>query len=94
MVMATTSLADAKARLSEIIKSAEATHERTVITKNGKPVAAIMSIEDLEALEETLEILSDPTLMAELRLAHAEPTEAWTKTDLMTLIRSRDSRAE
>ena len=53
-----------------------------------------MSIEDLEALEETLEILSDPTLMAELRLAHTEPAEASTKTDLMKLIRSRDSRAE
>ena len=92
--MTTTSLADAKARLSEIIKSAETTHERTVVTKNGKPVAAIVSIEDLEALEESLEILSDPTLMAELRLARAEPTEAWTKTDLLTLIRGRDLRAE
>ncbi len=92
--MATTSLADAKARLSEIIKSAETTHERTVVTKNGRPVAAIVSIEDLEALEETLEILSDATLMAELRLAHAEPTETWTRDDLLTLIRSRHLRAE
>lgn len=65
--MTTVPLADAKARLSELVASATATHERTVITRNGKPVAALLSIEDLESLEETLEIMSDPKLMAKIR---------------------------
>lgn len=54
MVMSTTSLADAKARLSELISSAETTHERTVITKNGKAAAVLIGYDDLESLEETI----------------------------------------
>jgi antitoxin YefM len=69
MVMTTTSLADAKARLSELVASAEKTHERTVITKNGRPTVALVSIEDLESLEETIEVLSDPDTLADLREA-------------------------
>ncbi|GAB3676832.1 type II toxin-antitoxin system Phd/YefM family antitoxin [Angustibacter aerolatus] len=69
--MTTTSLADAKARLSEIVASAAATHERTIITKQGRPVAALLSIEDLESLEETLDILSDPQLVADIVTARA-----------------------
>lgn len=72
MAMTTTSLADAKNRLSEIVASAQRTHERTTITKNGRPVAAIIAIEDLESLEETLELLSDPTAFAAVRAAGAE----------------------
>ncbi|MFN2490835.1 MAG: type II toxin-antitoxin system Phd/YefM family antitoxin [Actinomycetota bacterium] len=34
-----------------------------MITKLGNPSAVIMSIEDLESLEDTLEILSDPKAM-------------------------------
>ena len=60
-------MADAKARLSELVSSAEKTHERTLITKNGRPVAAVISIEELESLEETLEVLSDPEALADLR---------------------------
>jgi antitoxin YefM len=65
--MTTTSLADAKDRLSEIIKSAQETHERFVITKNGTPAVVLISVDDLESLEETVEILSDPRLVAAIR---------------------------
>ena len=70
--MVTTSLADAKNRLTEIIASAERTHEQTTITKNGRPVAAIIAIEDLESLEETLALLSDPDTLSAVRAAKAE----------------------
>lgn len=70
--MATTSLADAKNRLSEIVASAERTHERTIVTKNGRPVVAILAIADLEGLLETLDILSHPAEAAELDEAIAE----------------------
>lgn len=88
MAMTTTSLADAKSRLSELVRSAEETHERTIITKNGRPVAALISIADLESMEETLAILSDPELMAGIREAEAEiargefATEAEVRADL------------
>lgn len=58
------SLADMKNRLSEVVDRLEREHGRVVVTKHGRPAAVMLSIEDLESLEETLEILSNPTLVA------------------------------
>src|SRR5918998_2882766 len=66
VAMSTTSLADAKNRLSEIIAAAETTHERTVVTKNGRPAAVIIGVDDFESLLETLSILRNPELTASL----------------------------
>lgn len=78
--MTTTSLADAKNRLSEIVAATEKTHERTIITKNGRPVVAIVAVEDLEGLEETLEILSNPEDAAAVRASLADDAPAQTVT--------------
>ena len=67
--MTTTSLANVKAQLSAYVESVSSTHERIVITRNGEPAAVLISPEDLESLEETIEILSDPTAMAEIEEA-------------------------
>lgn len=67
-----TSLAHVKAHLSAVVDSVHDTHERVVITRNGEPVAVLISPDDLAALEETLEILSDPATMADLREARKE----------------------
>lgn len=40
-----------------------------VITKHGRPSVVVLAIGDLEALEETLDLLSDPEAMADLREA-------------------------
>ncbi len=72
MVMTTIPLADAKARLSAVLDEVRDTHERVVITRNGRPEAVIMSVSDLEALEETLDVLSTPGALAEIRAAEAE----------------------
>jgi antitoxin YefM len=53
-------LAEVKARFSEVVDRVVKTHDRVVVTRNGRPAAVVMSPEDLEALEETLAILSDP----------------------------------
>ncbi len=65
-------LADVNNRLSEMVERIERAHGRVVITKHGRPAAALLSVEDLESLEETLQILSDPELMTEIREAQAE----------------------
>jgi prevent-host-death family protein len=70
--MVTTSLADVRRRFSHYVQSAASTHERVFITKRGRPVAVLMSIADLDSLEETNAILSDPQLMREMREAEAE----------------------
>ncbi|MHB1166756.1 MAG: type II toxin-antitoxin system Phd/YefM family antitoxin [Candidatus Nanopelagicales bacterium] len=68
-VMTVTSLANVKAQLSAFVESVSTTHERVVITRNGEPAAVLISPEDLEALEETIAILSDLRAMADIEEA-------------------------
>lgn len=65
-------LAEVKNRLSEVVDRLEREHGRVVITKHGRPAVVMMSLEDLESLEETLEILSQPVLLDEIREAEAD----------------------
>jgi antitoxin YefM len=65
-------LAEIKKRLSEVVDGVEERHDRVILTRNGRPAAVILSPDDLESLEETLEILSNPKAMRELRAAEAE----------------------
>jgi prevent-host-death family protein len=65
-------LAEVKNRLSEVVDRLEREHGRVVITRHGHPAAVMLSLEDLESLEETLAVLSDPELMAAIREADTE----------------------
>jgi prevent-host-death family protein len=69
---ATLPLAEIKKRLSEIVDGVETRHDRVVLTRNGRPAAVLISPDDLESLEETLEILSDPEAVRAIRKAEAE----------------------
>lgn len=60
-------VADARASLSRLIESAVATHERTTITRNGVPAVVLLSVDDYEAMQETIEVLADPELMAAIK---------------------------
>ena len=46
------SVAKAKAHLSELIAKSSFGHERFVITRRNKPVAALVSLEDLQIIEQ------------------------------------------
>ncbi len=73
MVMSETlPLAEIKARLSEIVDMVEEQHERVTLTRNGRPAAVLISPEDLEALEDTLDLLSDPKAVREIERARAD----------------------
>ncbi len=69
--METLPLSDVRSTLSSIVERVEGTHERVTITRNGRPAAVLISPEDLEALEETLDVLSDPAAMQKLREGEA-----------------------
>lgn len=60
-------LATVKARFSEIVDRVTRQQDRVVVTRNGEPVAVLVSPDDLDCLEETLAITSDPALMAQIR---------------------------
>jgi prevent-host-death family protein len=72
LVMTTIPLADAKARLSAVLDEVRDTHERVVITRNGRPEAVLMAVSDLETLEETLDLLSTPGALEKIRQAEAD----------------------
>lgn len=65
-------LAEIKKRLSEIVDGVEERHDRVVLTRNGRPAAVLISPDELESLEETLAILSDPKAVKAIRTAEAE----------------------
>jgi prevent-host-death family protein len=86
--MTTLPLADVKARLSAVLDDVRDTHERVVITRNGRPEAVILSLSDLEALEETLDILSRPGTLegivrAEEEIAKGDTVGAEELAELM-----------
>ena len=70
--MTTLSLADARANLSKLVESALTTHERFEVTRNGDRVAVLLSADDYDALLETVDILSRPAEVDEIRRGLAD----------------------
>ena len=60
-------LSEVKTRLSELVNVVEQREEEITITRNGKPVAVLISADAYEAWKETLHILADVELMQEVR---------------------------
>lgn len=60
-------MSEVKAKLSEVVEEIDNTHERVTVTRNGRPVVVIVSADDLEAIEETVAILSDPGAMKQIQ---------------------------
>ncbi len=80
-------LSEVKAKLSEVVDEVVTTQERITVTRNGRPVAVLLSTDDLEAIEETLAILSDPAAMREIEQGRAAIAsgDVVTKDDIETL---------
>jgi len=51
-------ISDARANLPDLVTKINKNLERAVITVNGQPKAVLVSIDELESLEETAEVLS------------------------------------
>lgn len=67
--MTTVPLREVRNHFSETVDRVELHHERITVTRNGRPVAVLMSPDDLAALEETVDVLSDPEALADIREA-------------------------
>ena len=65
--MKTLPVSEVKMKLSSLVDSVNETDEEIVITKNGKPVAVLVSPEEFESWQETKMVKTDPDLMKEIR---------------------------
>jgi prevent-host-death family protein len=50
---------EARSQFSEILNRAAYGRERVVLTRRGKPIAAVVSIDDLRALERLIDRIED-----------------------------------
>lgn len=53
-------ISDARAHLPDLVNKVNKYLDRVIITINGQPKATLISVEELESLEETAEILAIP----------------------------------
>lgn len=60
-------MTEAREELTALPEQLSRTHETVTVTRRGKPVLAILSWEEYEALIETLEVMADEQLMASVR---------------------------
>lgn len=63
---------EAKSHLSELVDQVQHEHERVLVTRNGVPAAILLSPDELEELEETIEILQDKKLLESIRKSRRE----------------------
>jgi prevent-host-death family protein len=88
-------LAEVKAHLSELVSRVNAEHDRVTVTVHGRPSAVLLAVEDVEALEETIAILSDRETMQRLIEAEGEIArgEGETEEQLAEAMRRRRTSA-
>lgn len=61
-----------RTKLSELLSDVADRRDHVLVTRNGKPAAALVPIDEYEALEETAEILSDSATLSEIEAGLAE----------------------
>jgi prevent-host-death family protein len=64
-------ISEVKAKLPELVNRVEELEEEIIVTRNGKPAAMLVSYADYSRLKETLDVLSDPELMRQIRASDA-----------------------
>lgn len=67
----TLSLSEVKTRLPELIAGVQEREEEVIVTKNGRPAAILMNVDEYTCLKETLDVLSDPGLMSQIAESRA-----------------------
>ena len=65
-------ISDARANLPSIVNKVSEGLDRFLITVNNKPKAVILSVEELESLEETAEILAIPGALRSIEEAQKQ----------------------
>ncbi len=64
-------LSEVKTRLPELVAAVQEREEEVVVTKNGRPAAILMNVDEYTRLKETVDVLSDPSLMGQIAESRA-----------------------
>lgn len=64
-------ISEVKARLPELVTGVQEREEEVVVTRNGRPAAVLVNYAEFERLKETLDVLSDPSLMRQIEESRA-----------------------
>ena len=67
MANKTLPISEVKRRFRELVSGIAEREEEVVITRNGKPAAVLVNYDEYERLKDSLEVLSDPDLMKQIR---------------------------
>jgi antitoxin YefM len=78
-------ISEAKTHLSDLARRVRLQHERITLTRNGEPEAVLLSVDDLEGLEMTLEILGDSAAAARISESLAALGRGERGADLATV---------
>lgn len=68
----TLSLKELRPELPNVIKKIDEQFDRFIVTKRGKPVVVMMSIDEYESIMETLGILEDKETLRRIRKGEKE----------------------
>lgn len=60
-------ISEVKARLPELVAGVQEREEEVIVTRNGRPAAVLLNVDEYDRLKATLEVLSDPELMRQIR---------------------------
>lgn len=60
-------LSEVKTHLPSLVHGVDAREEEVVVTRNGRPAAVLVNYDEYARLKATLEVLSDPQLMGQIR---------------------------
>jgi len=79
-----------RSNLSSLLDDVSDRRDHVLVTRNGTPAAALIPIDEYEALEETSEILSDADALSALEVGLAEIERG----DTISLAELKDELAE
>lgn len=83
-----------RSTLSQVLSDVADRRDHVLVTRNGRPAAALVPVDEYESLEETAEILSDRDALAALEagLTELSKDETVTLQDLRRELAARRPR--
>jgi prevent-host-death family protein len=92
-VAKTVPVRELRTRLSQLLSDVADRRDHVLVTRNGRPAAVLVPVDEYAELEETAEVLSDPDALdaIEAGLAELSRDEVVTLEDLRTELAERRS---